>query len=118
MASDKGLTPVVGTVVIVAITVAIAIGLSLIINYLANQGPATQTAFVTFTYDDRVHTATVSSGSPYLAWSSLKVTCGGSDVTVPVGNVTAGQMFTCNPEDLFQVVHVSANRVLASHQFT
>jgi len=114
---DSALSPVVGTLLIAAVSIAVAVGLSLLVQHLANQAQPQQAELVGFTYDDRAHSATVASAAAFLPWSDLQVTCAGAPAVVPTGNVTAGQTVTCAPGELFRVLHVRANRILATHPF-
>ncbi len=113
--ADEAVSPVIGVILMVAITVVLAAVVFVLVGNLTDTSESAPS--ITFTYSDSAFTARVTTADTGLTWSQFDVFCGTTEQTAPAANVTAGQQFTCATGQTFSVIHLGTNTEIASHKF-
>jgi flagellin-like protein len=130
-ANDEAVSPVIGVILMVAITVVLAAVVFVLVSNLSKSSNSAPT--VSFTADDTAKTLTVVSAPvPSIGWDSTSVTVGGTCaaharlnsatvtfVSSPQTNkITGGDVISgCLQGETFTLTHVATNTLLYSHSF-
>lgn len=108
-ANEDAVSPVIGVILMVAITVVLAAVVFVLVSDLGEGGEASPQ--ISFTKSSgsgtTVWTVTKVTNGP-VAWSDLTLTCDGGAVTAQTtttGNVGAGQTITCDAGETLTIVH-------------
>jgi len=134
LAKDRGaVSPVIGVILMVAITVVIAAVVFVLVTGIAGNQPSGTTPDIGFQADDAARTAMVTTSPTNLHWGDFRETCApsGNAVTLigPAGDtltpspgatpdVQAGDVLSgCSNGDTLTVVYVGPNGVAYEHAF-
>lgn len=120
--ADEAVSPVIGVILMVAITVVLA---AVVFVLVSNLGEGSEAApDMGFTADDTAATATVVRAPPLsegLLWGTHIVIagdCAPANAGVQDGQaVDAGDVIDCASGDSLTVTHVQTNTLLYSHTF-
>jgi flagellin-like protein len=120
--ADDAVSPVIGVILMVAITVVLAAVVFVLVGNLTDTSEAAPT--VVFTYSDSAGTARVTTADTGVFWGGTGFwpTCAGAalitnETTPAIGaGVSAGDQLTC-ATGAFSVVHNATNTEVARHVF-
>lgn len=113
--ADEAVSPVIGVILMVAITVVLATVVFVLVSDLGDGGEAApQISFSkSSSSGDTVWTVTKITNGP-VAYADITATCDGASATqsVTTGNVAAGNTFTCTSGEVLQIVHTPTDTLI------
>ena len=129
---EEAVSPVIGVILMVAITVVLAAVVFVLVTKLSGSGNQ-NTPVIGFGFDDsNARTATVNSAPNSISWGDITVTCSagtaaaetadGTAITIHDPNTTttvaAGDVVSgCDAGATLTLTYIPSNGIIASHKF-
>jgi flagellin-like protein len=120
--NDEAVSPVIGVILMVAITVVLAAVVFVLVTRLSGSG-SQSTPVIGATADNTSagRSVTITSAPPNLVWADFQTggTAGCEDVSVKLGNVTAGDVIDCTggTAGTFNLIYKPTNGIAFTHTF-